>query len=328
MSHNGDTFESALKMLGCNVKYVSEAISPQLATYYYDYENISQYTKARLQSVVDKMSIYYHKKLTIVYDENAHFGISMPNRQVSPLWLTNLEQPHDFHSINIGKDLGNRDVILDFDKIPHLLIAGTTGSGKSILLKAIMFALYDSVRYDNFDLVIIDPKRTEFSMFREIGNVDYVDETTDAIAIVEDLVNEMEYRYSEMAKGNYNFKHKFVVIDEVADLMLSSRYEVEESIVRLAQKSRAAKIHLIVATQRPTVNVITGTIKVNMPNRICLKMASGVDSRTMLDTKGAEELLGRGDAILVLDGTTTRTRFQCAMISDSNLKNALGIGGN
>lgn len=321
---NGMVLESAIKQLGTRVKFVSESISPQLATYYFNYENIAQYTKAKLQAIVDKLSLYYHKNLKVVGGEDvAHFGITMPNRQTSPLWMTNLDQPKDTHSINIGKDLGNKDVVLDFNEIPHLLVAGTTGSGKSILLKSLMYGMFVSIKPDNFDLIIIDPKRTEFSMFKGRNNVQYIDETVDAIACIENAVSEMEYRYNEMSKGNYNFRHLFIVIDEVADLMLQSRYEVEESIVRLAQKSRAAKIHLIVATQRPTVNIITGTIKVNIPNRICLKMASGVDSRTMLDTKGAEELLGRGDAILVLDGTTTKKRFQCAMITNEDINYCL-----
>lgn len=323
MNENGKRLESAFNMLGLMVNFVKEEISPQLATYYFDFINIAQYTKTKLQQAVDKISLYNHRKFIIVKSDFAHFGLAMPNKQVDPLWITNLEQPQNKNAITIGVDLQNNNVELDFEKVSHLLIAGTTGSGKSVLLTTILVSLYKQFTINNFDLKIIDPKRTEFGVFKNLFNCEYIDETVDAIATLEDLVYEMENRYSEMAQGNNNFKQLFVVVDELADLMLQSRYDIEETIVRLAQKARAAKIHLILATQRPTVNVITGLIKANMPNRICLKMASIIDSRVMLDHKGAEDLLGRGDAILKLDSTTTETRFQCAMISKANLEQAI-----
>lgn len=322
-NENGKRLENAFRQLGASVTFVGQSVSSQLVTYYFDYDNIAQYSKNKLQGVVDKMCLYYHIKFSIVHSDTAHFGITMPNREFATLWLTSLKQPCDKHSINIGKDLMNKDIILDFDRISHLLIAGTTGSGKSILLKSLMYSLFSSIGCDNFDLIILDPKRTEFQIFKERNNVRYVDETLEGIEIINGLVNEMEYRYSEMAKGNNNFRHIFVVVDELADLMLTSHYDIESSIVRLAQKARAAKIHLILATQRPTVNIVTGLIKANMPNRICLKMPAGVDSRVVLDHKGAEELLGRGDALIRLDGSCNETRFQCAMISDSNIKQSL-----
>lgn len=319
--NNGEKLQSALAIVGVNVDFIQEVISPQIATYYFDFKNIATCTKAKLQNAIYRLSMYFHRKFSLVENcDKAHFGISMPNKQVSPLWLTKLEQPENKNAIAIGLDLANNNVELDFNKISHLLIAGTTGSGKSILLNTIMFGFYKNIGYPNFDLYIIDPKRTEFNWYNQFANVRYIEETTEAIATLCDLVNEMEYRYSQMAKGNNDFKHLFVVVDELADLMLSSRYEVEETIVRLAQKARACKIHLILATQRPTVNVITGLIKANMPNRICLKMASQVDSRTMLDHKGAEELLGRGDAIIKLDGSVNEIRFQCAMITKEQIK--------
>lgn len=324
-NENGNRLQSALNQLGLNVEFVGQVIEPhsQLATYYFNYKNIKDYSKTKLQAFVDKLSMYYHIRFEITNSDIAHFGLSMPNRQRKTLWLGSLTQPENKYAINVGKDLSNKDVILDFTKIPHLLIAGTTGSGKSVLVNSILSSLYINLGGDNFDLMIIDPKRTDFRLYGELPNCDFVDETTDAIAKLNDLVYTMEERYSEQANGKFDQKHIFVVVDELADLMLTSRYEVEENLMRLAQKSRAANIHLILATQRPTVNVLTGSIKSNLPNRICLKMASQIDSRTVLDHKGAETLLGFGDAILKLDGTTNEIRFQCAMISKENVKNCI-----
>lgn len=321
---NGKVYEQALKILGINVEYVNETISPQIATYYYNFVDIKHYDKRRLEKAVEKMTIYYHKNFEIVKgNEKAHFGISRPIPQKQTLWLTSLTQPMNHNAITIGKDISGHNVELDFNKISHLLIAGTTGSGKSVLLNTIIAGLYMNMGNDNFEIAIIDPKNTEFKEYAIMPNSKYIDETTEAIATLNDLVGVMEQRYKEMSKGITNHKHLFVVVDELADLMLSSRYDVEETIVRLAQKSRAAKIHLILATQRPTVNVITGLIKANMPNRICLKMVSQIDSRVMLDHNGAEKLLGFGDALIRLDSSTNENRFQCAMISKDNIKNAI-----
>jgi len=226
----------------------------------------------------------------------------------------------------LGKDTVGTDVIVDLARMPHLLIAGSTGSGKSIALNAMLISLLCKRTPDEMRLVLIDPKRLEFASYADIAHLLFpiVTEAHEASPVLAWVVQEMERRYEQMAVcgvrnvSDYNrctkhishtqpLPYIVVVIDELADLMMTAGREVEELITRTAQMARAAGIHMIVATQRPSVDVITGLIKVNFPSRISFRVTAKIDSRTILDCSGADKLLGRGD-MLFLDATTACLR--------------------
>ena len=224
----------------------------------------------------------------------------------------------------IGIDSTGKQVLLDFKEISHVLIAGTTGSGKSVLLNSLIASMQFNSAWNDMQLFLIDCKKVELSHFKNyktVNNViEDVEQATDLLAIMCDI---MDNRYSIMESKNikrWDGLEFYIVIDELADLMLTSDYKIEQYLVRLAQKSRAAGIHLIVATQRPTVNVITGLIKANIPCRIALKVASVKDSMVILDHKGAESLCGKGDGLIKYPDKVQEIRFQTCLTSDENIK--------
>lgn len=237
-----------------------------------------------------------------------------------------------------GQDTLGNDIIADLAKMPHLLIAGSTGSGKSVALNAMLVSLLCALKPSELKLIIIDPKRLEFAAYDGIAHLLFpiVTETKKAIPVLKWVVQTMEKRYEIMAKygvrnlADYkkaaekdttieSMSYIVVIIDELADLMMTAGKAVEDSIARIAQMARAAGIHMIIATQRPSVDVITGMIKVNFPNRVAFKVTSKIDSRTILDVGGAEKLLGRGD-MLFLDATKSHlVRVHGAYISDQEI---------
>ena len=336
LEENGKRVESQFNQLGFRVKLVEQIVSPQMITYYFDCLNLQQFSKQKIANLLDKLSAYNHVKFNYVETTKSHFAVSHSLSQRQPLWLASFEFKPNYTTdikIPIGKDLNNNVVELDFGKIPHILIGGTTGSGKSVLINTMICSLYQTTPKQMFELVLIDPKRVELNKYKTIPNVKFIEETNEAIYFLSQLCATMDYRYAELERlgrknGDNYFKPIFVIIDELADLMLSARYECEESIVRLAQKSRAVGIHLILATQRPTANVITGLIKANMPCRIGLKMASYRDSIILLDHKGCESLLGFGDSILKLPYQTEEIRLQVAYVGEENIQSIIERGGN
>lgn len=237
-----------------------------------------------------------------------------------------------------GQDTLGNNIVADLAKMPHLLIAGSTGSGKSVALNAMLVSLLCSLRPDQLKLIIIDPKRLEFAAYDGIAHLIFpiVTETKKAIPILKWVVQTMEERYKIMASHgvrnlpDYQAAAKLnkdmepmpfivVIIDELADLMMTAGKAVEDSIARLAQMARAAGIHMIIATQRPSVDVITGMIKVNFPNRVAFKVTSKIDSRTILDTSGAEKLLGRGDMLFLDASKSNLVRVHGAYVSDAEI---------
>lgn len=227
--------------------------------------------------------------------------------------------------IILGKTQDGEDLVADISIMPHLLIAGTTGSGKSIMLHSILSSLIESTA--DVKLALIDPKKVEFSHYENINQLMYpvVTEAEDALDILTDLVGEMEHRFKLMSKASvtsidaYNRKRKnkwpyvVLVIDEFSDLMHSSKKMFQKKLCMLAQKSRACGIHIVIATQRPSVDVVTGLIKANFPARISCRVASSSDSRVVLGCNGAEKLLGKGDALIKSLGYDL-VRFQGAFI--------------
>jgi S-DNA-T family DNA segregation ATPase FtsK/SpoIIIE len=236
--------------------------------------------------------------------------------------------------IGIGVDIVGNPKVTDLAKMPHLLIAGQTGSGKSVGLNVILMSLIYTKSPEECQLILVDPKRVEMTSYEGIPHLlrPVVTDPEDAVQVFEDLVKEMEKRYRILAEAkvrnivSYNelgegrMPYIVAVIDEMADLMMTAGKRVETCIVRLAQLARAVGIHLVLATQKPIVKVITGLIKSNLPSRIAYQVTSGMDSRVILDNIGAEKLIGRGDLLMVAPGTSEPERFHGAWISDAEIE--------
>jgi len=261
-------------------------------------------------------------------------GIEIPNESIETIYLREILESEVFKesssplTVALGKDIVGKPFVTDLKKLPHVLIAGTTGSGKSVGINAMILSLLYRNDPEHLKLMLIDPKMLEFSMYNDIPHLitPVITEPGKAIAALANMVGEMERRYKLMADArtknieNYNEKVKndgsaepfpfmVIVIDELADLMMNGGKEVELSIARLAQKSRACGIHLIVATQRPSVDVVTGLIKANLPSRLSYRVGQRIDSKVILDAMGAESLLGRGDGLFTPPGTTGLVRI-------------------
>ena len=281
-------------------------------------------------------------------------GIEVPNKENNTVYLRDLFESPQFTesraklAFAVGKDIGGQAVVTDIAKMPHLLIAGATGSGKSVCINTLIMSIL--FRYDPKDvkLIMVDPKVVELSVYNGIPHLLFpvVTDPKKAAGALNWAVNEMQDRYQKFQmtgvrnlKG-YNEKimkaradgtvpeeelpallpQIVIIIDELADLMMVAKGEVEESICRLAQLARAAGLHLVIATQRPSVNVITGLIKANIPSRIAFAVSSGVDSRTILDSYGAEKLLGKGDMLFSPQGAPRPMRVQGAFVSDGDVQ--------
>ncbi|MBT3882484.1 MAG: DNA translocase FtsK, partial [Campylobacteraceae bacterium] len=260
-------------------------------------------------------------------------GIEVPNDDVDTIYLRDLLESELFENsaspltMILGKDIVGNAFVTDLKKLPHLLIAGTTGSGKSVGINAMILSLLYKNSPDNLKLIMIDPKMLEFSMYNDIPHLltPVITKPNAAINALANMVGEMERRYKLMANTktknieNYNEKAKkndydpfpyiVIIIDELADLMMTSGKDVELSIARLAQMARASGIHLIVATQRPSVDVVTGLIKANLPSRVSYKVGQKIDSKIILDAMGAESLLGRGDLLFTPPGSSNLVRI-------------------
>lgn len=272
-------------------------------------------------------------------------GIEVPNSNVSPVYLREILEDSTFKEFNenlafaLGKGIGGNCVVTDLSKMPHLLIAGATGSGKSVCINTLIVSLLYKYSPEDVKLLLVDPKVVELIVYNDIPHllIPVVTNPKKAAGALNWAVNEMTRRYNLFAENNvrniegYNelfFKGKIddklpwivIIIDELADLMMVSPGEVEEYIARLAQMARAAGMHLVIATQRPSVDVITGVIKANIPSRISFAVSSQIDSRTILDSSGAEKLLGRGDMLFYPLGESKPTRIQGAFISEEEVE--------
>ncbi len=271
-------------------------------------------------------------------------GIEIPNKHIETIYLRDIIESDLFQksssplTLALGKDIVGNPFLTDLKKLPHLLIAGTTGSGKSVGINAMILSLLYKNSPDNLKLIMIDPKMLEFSIFNDIPHLltPVITEPKKAIIALANTVAEMEKRYKIMSKTKtkniegYNEKAKkeglerfpyiVVVIDELADLMMTSGKEVEFYIARLAQMARASGIHLIVATQRPSVDVVTGLIKANLPSRISFKVGQKIDSKIILDTMGAESLLGRGDMLFTPPGVTGLIRLHAPFTTEEDIE--------
>ena len=280
----------------------------------------------------------------------AAVGIEVPNATNSAVMLRELIQSEAFSTCKsklafaAGKDIAGQPVIADIARMPHLLIAGATGSGKSVCINTLIMSILYKASPEEVRLIMIDPKVVELSVYNGIPHllIPVVTDPKKAAGALNWAVAEMTDRYNKFAEYNvrdlkgYNAKvdkikdieeegkpekmpQIVIIVDELADLMMVAPGEVEDAICRLAQLARAAGIHLIIATQRPSVNVITGLIKANMPSRIAFSVSSGVDSRTIIDMNGAEKLLGKGDMLFYPQGYQKPARVQGAFVSDQEV---------
>ena len=284
----------------------------------------------------------------------AAIGIEVPNKENMTVALRDLLESNEFREFNsniafaVGKDIAGKTVVADIAKMPHMLIAGATGSGKSVCINTLIMSILYKAHPDDVKLIMVDPKVVELSVYNGIPHllIPVVTDPKKASAALHWGVSEMEDRYRKFADYNvrdlkgYNKKIEtmpvcegeerpkkmpqiVIIVDELADLMMVCPGEVEESICRLAQLARAAGIHLIIATQRPSVDVITGLIKANMPSRVAFSVSSGVDSRTILDMNGAEKLLGKGDMLFYPQGYSKPARVQGAFVSDKEVSDVV-----
>ena len=271
-------------------------------------------------------------------------GIEIPNSDIETIYLREVLESEIFSTakseltIALGKDIVGAPFVTDLKKLPHLLIAGTTGSGKSVGINAMLLSLLYRNSPQTLRLIMIDPKMLEFSMYEGIPHLltPVITEAKKAVNVLENLVSEMERRYKLMAASktknieSYNAKMKeqgeaslpfiVVIIDELADLMMTSGKDVEFSIARLAQMARASGIHLIVATQRPSVDVVTGLIKANLPSRISYRVGQKIDSKVILDQLGAESLLGRGDMLFTPPSSPGLVRLHAPFASEAEIE--------
>ncbi len=350
--------QETLKNFGINVQITDISCGPAVTRYELQPEMGVKVSRiVNLQDDIKMNLAATDIRIEAPIPGKAAIGIEVPNKEASMVAFRDVVESPDFQNAksNIafaaGRDIAGKVVVSDIAKMPHLLIAGATGSGKSVCINTIIMSILYRAKPDEVKFIMIDPKVVELSVYNGIPHllIPVVTDPKKASAALQWAVNEMTLRYKKFAdthvrdmKG-YNSRIKngkmtvydengdeqiidaekmpqlVVIVDELADLMMVAAKEVEESITRLAQLARAAGIHLIVATQRPSVNVITGLIKANMPSRIAFSVTSGVDSRTILDMVGAEKLLGKGDMLYFPQGLTKPIRVQGCFVSDEEV---------
>lgn len=352
LKETASRLQSTLKTFGVNVTITDIAQGPSVTRYEMQPEVGTKVSKiTNLQDDIKLNMAARDIRIEAPIPGKAAVGIEIPNKEVSTVSFRDLLESKNFKeasskiSFAVGKDLSGNTVVADIGKMPHMLIAGATGSGKSVCINTLIMSIIYKATPDEVKLIMVDPKVVELSVYNGIPHlmIPVVTDPKKAAAALNWGVAEMTDRYNKFAEfgvrdlKGYNKKLESVmsdvpesdrpkklpqiviIVDELADLMMVASNEVEASICRLAQLARAAGIHLIIATQRPSVDVITGLIKANMPSRIAFSVSSGVDSRTILDMNGAERLLGKGDMLFYPQGYTKPARVQGAFISDEEI---------
>ena len=338
---NVNHLENVLKQFGIDAKVVNYEYGPTITRYEITIPAGIKVSKVTSLSDDIAMNLAAESiRIEAPIPGKNTIGIETPNKIKEPVHFSNIIQNKELEkgelNVILGKDIVGRDKIIDITKMPHLLIAGQTGSGKSVAVNTLIATLISKKSEKEVKFIMVDPKMVELMPYNDIPHllVPVIIDPQQAAIALKWAVNEMENRYKQlMENGVRNIKsynslkyvekmpYIVIIIDELADLMMVASGSVEESIARIAQKARAVGIHLVVATQRPSTDVITGMIKANLPSRISFALRSQIDSRTILDSAGAEKLLGQGDMLLLENGSSKLERIQGAFISDEEVTN-------
>ena len=347
----GANLEMVLNQYGAYAKVIDMQAGPSVTRFELQPEmgvRVNKFT-----SLADDLKLYLAVpdiRIEAPIPGRAAIGIEIPNQSAQQVLMRDLLEDEKLMShpskiaMAAGIDISGNVVVADIDAMPHLLIAGTTGSGKSVFTKSLIMTILFRAKPSDVGLIIVDPKKVEFNAFNGVPHMmkEVVTDPGQAVSTLRWVVNEMDNRYLRMQMSGVNdikgYNNKFdrglvspeetnpkrmqqivVVIDELADLMLTAAKEVESLIIRIAQLARAAGIHLIIATQRPSANVITGLIKANIPSKVALRVTTSLESRIILDLKGAEELLGHGDMLFYPNGMKKPVRVQGALVTEKEV---------
>ena len=349
LKNNAVLLVDTLRSFGVETRILNISRGPSVTRY--ELQPAAGVKIAKIKNLADDIALNLATdgvRIEAPIPNKAAVGIEVPNKTVASVRLRDIIDSSVFDSAKskltgaVGKDITGNIITTDISKMPHLLIAGTTGSGKSVCINSILLSVLYKATPDEVKLLLIDPKVVEFEVYNGLPHllVPVVSDAKRASGALGWAVQEMERRYklfgecrvrdlnsyNQFAEKNDGFEKMpqiLIVVDELADLMMVAPAEVEDSICRLAQKARAAGMHLVVATQRPSADVITGLIKANIPSRISLRVANAMESRIILDTQGAEKLLGRGDMLFYPVGMPKPTRVQGCWVSDDEIKNVV-----
>ena len=350
---NAARLTNVLKQFGVNATIENAFIGPTITKYELKLEIGTRVNKIlQLQDDIKLALATADIRIEAPIPGKPYVGIEVPNQSAAMVGfkdvlkslLSNSKYQHNPLVVALGKDVSGKPVFAQLDKMPHLLIAGATGSGKSVCVNTIISSILMRAKPDEVKLILVDPKKVELSIYNGIPHLltTVVTDPKKAAAVLREVVAEMERRYDLFASVNarniqgynefaktYNEDHTdepkeilpyhVIILDEVADLMMVASKDVEDCIMRISQMARAAGIHLIVATQRPSTDIITGVIKANIPSRIAFAVSSSIDSRTILDTSGAEKLLGKGDMLFSPMGSSSPMRVQGCFVSDEEV---------
>ncbi|HWR43094.1 FtsK/SpoIIIE family DNA translocase [Sporomusa sp.] len=342
VADNARILEQTLDSFGVSAKVINTCQGPTVTRY--ELEPAPGVKVSKIVNLSDDLALKLASsgvRIEAPIPGKAAIGIEVPNKELSGVALREVLEADEFQrsssglTVALGKDIAGQPIVTDLAKMPHLLVAGATGSGKSVCINTLITSVLFKARPDEVKLVLIDPKMVELSNYNGIPHLltPVVTDAKKAASALNWAVQEMERRYEVFATAGvrdisrYNELHPesrlplvLIIIDELADLMMVAPVDVEDAICRLAQKARAAGLHLVLATQRPSVDVITGTIKANVPSRISFAVSSQVDSRTILDMAGAEKLLGKGDMLFYPVGASKPLRVQGAFIGDTEVE--------
>lgn len=354
IKHNQEVLRQTLKSFGVDAELKNTILGPSVTKY--ELHPAIGVKVSKIVNLTDDLALALAAKdirIEAPIPGKSLIGIEVPNKKVATISFKDVisaehQRPHHLLEVPLGRDVSGKLITLDITKTPHLLIAGATGSGKSVAINGIITSLLMNCTPDEVKLMLVDPKKVELGVYNGIPHLisPVVTESKKAAISLNKLVAEMERRYETFANvgvrnidgynrlvknqqvsmdtGEKTMPYIVGIVDELADLMMVSSNEVEGAIIRIAQMGRAAGIHMIIATQRPSVDVITGLIKANVPSRMAFAVSSGTDSRTILDQNGAEKLLGRGDMLFKLVGKKP-IRVQGAFISDEDVEKVVSF---
>ncbi|MCK2156954.1 DNA translocase FtsK [Exiguobacterium sp. 17-1] len=350
LKDNATKLIATLKSFGIGAKVLKIHLGPSVTKY--EIEPDQGIKLSRITGLADDLALALAAKdirIEAPIPGKAAVGIEVPNREVAMVSLRevlgaeSVQADPDRLLVALGRSISGETVTAKLNKMPHVLVAGSTGSGKSVCINGMIVSILMRARPDEVRLMMIDPKMVELNVYNGIPHLlaPVVTDPKKAAQALKQVVSEMERRYEIFSQNGarniegYNalidkmnaeekvhqrLPYIVVIVDELADLMMVASNEVEDAIMRLAQMARAAGIHMVIATQRPSVDIITGVIKANIPSRIAFSVSSGTDSRTILDTSGADKLLGRGDMLLLGNGMNKPVRVQGAFLSDEEVE--------